>query len=203
MDELEEGREMDESITEELREYAAEHSYWRRGTEYVTMNDILPIADRIDARFTHELEAKQDEVDGLRSDNADLQAKLDASITLPLDADGVPCRIGDLLEAEEHIPRKAVGYYLADESTPCVTLDFVSPSIEASRLHHVAPEPPDSQERIDADVEKSACEYFGHSGKSCIGCPADGGTTTASCMRRQMSDLLRRQRELEWAGGQA
>lgn len=70
---------MSESITEELREYAAEHSYWRRGTEYVTLNDLLPIADRIDARFDRELQAKQGEVDGLKADVADLQARLDAS----------------------------------------------------------------------------------------------------------------------------
>ena len=183
MDEQEEGREMDESITKELR---------------FMSEDLVSIADRIDERFTHELEAKQAEVDALRSDNADLQARLDASMPLPVDADGVPCRIGDLLEAEEHIPRKAVGYYLADESTPCVTLDLVSPSIEASRLHHVAPEPPDSQGRIDADAEKSACEYFGRQGKGCIGCPAyDVVYTLGDCMRKQTSDLLRRQRELD------
>ena len=81
--------------------------------------------------------------------------ELDASIPAPLDADGVPCRIGDLLEAEEHIPRKAVGYYLADESTPCVTLEFVSPSIEANELRHVAPERPDSLERIADEIEEA------------------------------------------------
>ena len=145
MDELEEGREMSESITEELRGYAADN-------DYASKNTVCWFAYRIDERFTHELQSKQDEVDGLKDDNSDLQVRLDASMPLPVDADGVPCRIGDLLETEEHIPRKAVGYYLADESTPCVTLDFVSPSIEASRLHHVAPEPLDSQDRIDAEM---------------------------------------------------
>ena len=117
---------------------------------------------------------------------------------VPLDADGVPCRIGDLLEAEEHIPRKAVGYYLADESTPCVTLDFVSPSIEASRLHHVAPEPPDSQERIDADARKWSCEYFNRPTAECDGCPAHNDLTP--CRASATLDLLRRQRELDGAG---
>ena len=207
-DEQEEGREMSESITEELREYAAEHSYWRRGTEYVTLNDLLPIADRIDARFDRELQAKHDEIDGLKADVDGLQARLDASMPLPLDADGVPwtgredefiadtderCRLlgvlhsvegGDFLEVDDGSGR----YFIADA------------------CRHVAPEPPeppDSQERIDADAKKTACEYFGRSGKSCIGCPADGGTTTTSCMKRQMSDLLRRQRELDGAGEQA
>lgn len=152
-DEQEEGREMSESITEELREYAAEHSYWRRGTEYVTLNDLLPIADRIDARFDRELQAKHDEIDGLKADVDGLQARLDASMPLPLDADGVPwtgredefiadtderCRLlgvmhsvegGDFLEVDDGSGR----YFIADA------------------CHHVALEPPESIE----DVRKS------------------------------------------------
>ena len=144
-DEQEEGREMSESITKELRDciFYCPH--------------LKGVADRIDGRVARELQSKQAEVDGLRSDNADLQARLDASMPLPVDADGVPCRIGDLLETEEHIPRKAVGYYLADESTPCVTLDFVSPSIEASLLHHVAPEPPETIEDVRNIAQSAEC----------------------------------------------
>ena len=182
---------MSESITKELRDCIFDRPH------------LKGVADRIDARFTHELEAKQEEMDGLKADNAKLQARLDASIPLPVDADGVPCHIGDLLEAEEHIPRKAVGYYLA-ESTTCVTLDFVSPSIEASRLHHVAPEPPeppDSQERIDADARKSACGYFNHGDSDCECCSVKG--MLVRCRTLQTLDLLRRQRELDVAGGQA
>ena len=298
---------MDESITEELREYAAEHSYWRRGTEYVTMNDILPIADRIDERFDREPRAKQDEMDGLKADNEALrakideweklankqtdtilksehrcqamQARLDASIPVPVDADGVPWTCADVDKsfsltdgdkATEGTVREIAyacpleGWWIVDQydthypadrchhvaPEPPETIEDVRKScdntvsylasvsgmgwhdvetfskdvheqldrayscgkrdgagIEASRLHHVAPEPSeptDSQERIDADVEKSACEYFGRSGKSCIGCPAEDIVyTLGDCLRKQMSDLLRRQRELDGAGGQA
>jgi hypothetical protein len=54
---------------------------------------IDDIADRIDARFDRELRAKQDEVDALKSDNAELQARLDAgqesgSMALVEHADG-------------------------------------------------------------------------------------------------------------------
>lgn len=229
---------MSESITEELREYAAEHSYWRRGTEYVTMNDILPIADRIDARFDRELRAKQDEMDGLKADNAELQAKIDeweklaskqtdtilksehrcqamqakpnASIPVPVDADGVPWTgydvdkpfsLTDGDKATEGLVREIAydwpreGWFIVDQ------YDTHYP---AGKCRHVKPEPPDSQERIDADAKKSACEYFGRSGKSCIGCPAEDVVyTLGDCLRKQMSDLLRRQRELDGAGGQA
>ncbi|MGL5174637.1 MAG: hypothetical protein ACRC75_12360 [Olsenella sp.] len=270
---------MSESITKELREYAAEHSYWRRGTEYVTMNDILPIADRIDERFDRELRAKQEEVDGLKADNAKPQAKLDASMPLPVDADGVPWTCADvdksfsLTDGDKTTewtvrdiayawPRE--GWWIVDQYDthypagrcrhvvhwPPETIEDVRKScdntvsylasvsgmgwhdvetfskdvheqldrayscgkrdgagIEASRLHHVAPEPSeptDSQERIDADVEKSACEYFGRPGlKSCDGCPAYNGDKRISCMTKQKLDLLRRQRELDGAGERA
>ena len=184
---------MSESITKELREYAADN-------DYASKNAVCWFADRIDARFDKELTAKQDEVDGLKADVDDLQASLDASIPMPLDADGVPCKPGDLMETDEHIPRKVVGYYLADESTPCVTLEFVSPSIEASRLHHVAPEPPDSQERIDADARKFTCEYFSHTTAECDDCPVRNDLTP--CRALATLDLLRRQRELDVAGEQ-
>ena len=58
---------MGESITKELRDCIFDCPH------------LKGVADRIDARFDRELTAKREEVDGLRSDNADLQAKLDAS----------------------------------------------------------------------------------------------------------------------------
>ena len=209
---------MSESITKELREYAADN-------DYASKNTVCWFADRIDARFTAELTAKQDEIDGLKADNEALRAKvdeweklankqtdtilksehrcqamqaridasesynsalrtectdlrdklntrtierdglqsfLDASIPMPPDADGVPwtgredefiadtgerCRLlgvmhsvecGDFLEVDDGSGR----YFIADA------------------CHHVAPEPHDSQERIDADARKGVCEYF-------------------------------------------
>ena len=192
---------MSESITKELREYAADY-------DYAMGKHVCWFADRIDARFARELQAKQDEVDGLKADNADLQAMLDASMPLPMDADGVPCHIGDTVWTKDGKSWFVDGFLRLDgdfviyalpgdgSAVPANTVIHVDPS----ECLHVTPEPPDSQERIDADAKRGACEYFGHSGKSCIGCPADGGTTLASCVRRQMSDLLRRQRELDGVG---
>ena len=107
------------SITDELRHYV-----WNRPHEDISEhagNVIDDIADRIDARFDRELRAKQEELDGLKADISDLQARLDASILQPVDADGVPCKPGDLMETDEHIPRKVVGYYLADTSVVGLT----------------------------------------------------------------------------------
>ena len=60
---------MRESITKELRDCIFDCPH------------LKGVADRIDAWFDRELQAKQDEVDALR-------AKLDASMPLPVDADG-------------------------------------------------------------------------------------------------------------------
>lgn len=59
------------------------------------------------------------------------------------------------------------------------------------------PEPEDTQEKIDADAEKSFCEYFGHGSGIC----KEGGVCEAHgsdepCRALMIRDLLRRQREL-------
>lgn len=99
----------------------------------------------------------------------------------PLDADGVPCKVGDLMETDEHIPRKVVGYYLAYPEYPCVTLEFVSPSVESYKLHHVKH---DTQEQIDADAELDPIKY----------CAKYGLKANAVSARQH---LLRRQRALD------
>ena len=75
---------MSESITKELRSAAVTRSAIRIDAwdSIVVMSESKRdgIADRIDARFTHELTAKQDEMDGLKADMSDLQARLDASM---------------------------------------------------------------------------------------------------------------------------
>jgi len=185
------------SITEELREYT------RNPFCCVTPNTTstaLSIADRIDARFTAELMAKQDEVDALR-------AKLDASILPPVDIDGArwtgedvdkPFALTDGDKATEGLVREIVydwpheGWWIVDQ------YDTHYP---ADRCRHVAPEPTDSQECIDADAEAGTCTYFGHSCAPCDGCPALDGP--ASCHVLQILDLLRRQREIDGAGEQA
>ena len=210
MDEQEEGREMSESITKELRELIDEH--WSRSITGYRTNwrgfamTMYAIANDIDARFDRELQAKQDEIDGLKADMSDLQARLDASIPVPVDADGVPWTCADvdksfsLTDGDKATDGTVREIAYAWPLEGWWIVDQYDTHYPADKCRHVKPEPPDSQERIDADARKGACEYFGHSGKSCIGCPADGGTTPAPCTRIQMSDLLRRQRELDGAG---
>ena len=264
-----------ESITKELRSAAVTRGAIRIDAwdSIVVMSESKRdgIADGIDARFTHELEAKQEEIDALRADNAKLQARLDASIPVPVDADGVPWTCADVdksfsladgdkttegtvREIAYAWPRE--GWWIVDQYDthypadrcrhvvpgPPETIEDVRKScdstvsylasvsgmgwhdvetfskdvheqldrayacgkrdgagIEASRLHHVATEPTDSQERIDADARKVSCDYFGRSAGWCHGCPAENDE---NCAATKALDLLLRQRELDGAGEQ-
>lgn len=76
-----------------------------------------------------------------------------------------------------------------------------APWCPASWLTHT---PPDTQERIDEDAQKTADAYWGCIDVSCEDCPAkiDGKNPhtrfgTRNCAQAQMLDLLRRQRELD------
>lgn len=192
---------MNESITNELREYA------RNPFFCVTPNNenfVLSIAGNIDERFTHELEAKQAEIDALKFDNSCLQEKLYSSILPPVGIDGKAWTCEDVdkpfsltdgdkatgglvREIAYGWPRK--GWFIVDQ------YDTHYP---AGKCRHVVPKPPDSQERIDADAEADPCTYFGHSRVLCYGCPAEDGQKP--CHILQKLDLLRRQRELDGAG---
>nr|DAM85093.1 MAG TPA: hypothetical protein [Caudoviricetes sp.] len=63
----------------------------------------------------------------------------------------------------------------------------------ASWLTHT---PPDTQERIDADAAKVACNYFRNDGNYCEGCPVYDHKGLR-CNEAMILDLLRRQRELD------
>lgn len=158
---------------EELRAIIEEHwphsdPGWREG-QMTFAPTIDAIADRIEAEY----------------------------MEMPKDADGVPCRYWNKVVSEDGVfgTVKAVGKSRLHVRTPDSGRWF---SVDAGTCHHVRPEPPDSQERIDQDAGKGPCEYFGH---DCMPC-GDGGECRAasshdSCYTCQRIDLLRRQRELD------
>ena len=72
------------SITDELRE-------WINGNTIIHVTELRAIADRIDAE--HE-KAEQDLIDA----NNQMEQLCECSIRLPVDADGVPIHVGDVME---------------------------------------------------------------------------------------------------------
>lgn len=117
----------------------------------------------------------------------------------PVFEDGEPVRIGDRVQLCGGHSEELCQVRMGESGYSLYT--------EASDEEHLygttvnRPEPADTQERIDADAEKTPCEYFGRKGRPCFdgdGCPSlemDG-----SCGAAKTRDLLRRQRELDAKG---
>ncbi len=193
---------MSESITKELRSSAV-----TRGAIRIDAWDPIvviseskrdDIADRIDTQFDRELRAKQDEVDGLRSDNFDLQAKLDASMPLPVDADGVPWIGDEMRYVDVDGIEQAMDGLMWDGKTWSISdMTCYDRHFLALTCRHVAPEPPDSQERIDADARLCPGDYTEKCNVGVFGTTSNFSNDVRIAM---VEDLLRRQRELDGAG---
>lgn len=116
----------------------------------------------------------------LKQENAALKAELDdwkgnaegfepdAYMRLPVDADGVPIRIGDTvwyvggdLEIEKSEPQKVEGLVsvFAADGTYIMTRDYTNKAVRPNMLTHNPPEPPDSWEKLEEDASVGAQDY--------------------------------------------
>jgi len=145
---------MSESITKELRRYA-----WDCPREDVSDhagNVIDDIADRIDARFDRELQAKQDEI-------ADLQARLDASILPPVDIDGKAWTCDDvdksfsLTDGDKATEGTIREIAYAWPRDGWFIVDQYDTHYPADKCRHVAPEPPETIEDVRNIVKSAEC----------------------------------------------
>lgn len=145
----------------------------------------------------------------LEEENAGLRAKLEALIQsddsymkLPLDADGVPIRIGDTVytrDAKEYIVRGI--YALADEyNISVVPLNggtfFLT--MEPEGLTHRATDSADSWEKLEEDAKQRICAYFGvdKENASCEDCPYGSSQTGRICWRNASLDMIARAKKL-------
>lgn len=153
----------------------------------------------------------------LEEENAGLRAKLEALIQsddsymkLPLDADGVPIRIGDTVytrDAEEYIVRGI--YALADgysiSVVPLGRTCFLP--MEPEGLTHRTTDSADSWEKLEEDAAKEVCAYAGASFSivdqdrySCTGCRFDDcSNRKASCWLQMNGELMARAKRLAGA----
>lgn len=151
--------------------------------------------------------AMEAEIQGLEEANARLRERLnrgenhDAYMKLPLDADGVPIRIGDTVyarDAEEYIVRGI--YALADgysiSVVPLGRTCFLPMKPEG--LTHRTTDSADSWEKLEEDAKKNACNY------ALSSCDEDGLTTcdgcrfykSKSCHAEMTLDILKRAKKL-------
>lgn len=143
----------------------------------------------------------------LEDENAELRAKLEAWIQsddsymkLPLDADGEPIRIGDVLYSSGNECRVVSITVKADEACVGVHTDEGAflPSVNPKYLSRKKPEPADSWERLEEDARKTACNYapapLNEDGLvTCEGCPFQN---SESCVNEMTLDILKRAKKL-------
>ena len=149
----------------------------------------------------------------LEEENAELRDELDdwkgnaegfqpyAYMRLPLDADGVPIRIGDTVytrDAEEYIVRGI--YALADEYSisvaPLGGTCFLP--MEPEGLTHRTTDSADSWEKLEQDTRKRSCSYFGLdlTPASCDDCPHGWEQTGRECWQNARLDMIARAKKL-------
>lgn len=147
----------------------------------------------------------------LEEENAGLRAKLEALIQsddsymkLPLDADGVPIRIGDEMDIDGEIA-VVKGYqvsYKGDELqfiavTEGYRKTFTLFGKNRKHFRHDTM-PVDSWEKLEEDATQQSCRYFGmdRTPASCDNCPHGWEQTGRACWRNARLDMIARAKKL-------
>lgn len=132
----------------------------------------------------------------LEEENAGLRAKLEALIQsddsymkLPLDADGVPIRIGDVVYGNSGIAWTVVCLRMSELECK-VEMENMPFLRKPDELTHKKPEPADSWEKLEQDVPLSIDDYWTDVlGREHTFCTGDKVTAKAS-------DIVRRAKKL-------
>lgn len=127
------------------------------------------------------------------------ERQLPEGVEWPRFEDGELVGFGDYYVGCDGESHEVKGVFVRSDEQPFVMYvsDGVEPITVMTGERVKRPEPEDTQEKIDADAEKSFCEYFGHGSGIC----KEGGVCEAHgsdepCRAIMIRDLLRRQREL-------
>ena len=147
----------------------------------------------------------------LEDENAELRAKLEAWIQsdysymkLPLDADGEPIRIGDVLYSSGNECRVVSITVKADEACVGVHTDEGAflPSVNPRYLSRKKPEPADSWEKLEEDARKTACAYAPapRNEDGLVTCDGCRFQKSESCSNEMTLDLVERAKKLAKAG---
>lgn len=144
----------------------------------------------------------------IESENAKLRHEIfDKHMELPLDADGVPIRLGDLVwyvgtdhEITNDDPQQVVGLVtvFAADGTFIMTRDYPDKAMRPKMLTHKQPEPPDSWEKLEEDAKTRACDYAHaprdeYGGAVCCGCRFQ---KSESCSQEMAIDIIARAKKL-------
>lgn len=136
----------------------------------------------------------------LEEENAGLRAKLEAFIQsddsymrLPLDADGVPIRIGDVVYGNSGVARTVVCLRMSELGCK-VEMENMPFLCEPDDLTHKKLEPADSWDMLEKDAMRSACELSGSGHLRCGDC--EWGKEDIGCQAMARLEILKRAKKL-------
>ena len=160
--------------------------------------------DRENAELKQENEALKAELDDWKGNAEGFEP--DAYMRLPVDADGVPIRIGDTvwyvgddLEIEKSEPQEVVGLVsvFAADGIYIMTRDYTDKATRPKMLTHKQPEPPDSWEKLLGDLDRatnceiSACCYASNAEKPCKSCKFNRWSNCVGHIFADIADRIR------------
>lgn len=150
----------------------------------------------------------EEENERLKDELSALQIQSDDSyMKLPIDADGVPIRIGDTVwyigvdvDIEKDCPMEVNGFVRVPFAleTFIETVECPRKAIAPESLTHKRLEPPDSWEKLENDAKKTSCGYASaprdeNGLTTCEGCRFQ---KTESCSQEMTLDVLKRAKKL-------
>lgn len=150
----------------------------------------------------------EEENERLKDELSALQIQSDDSyMKLPIDADGVPIRIGDTVwyigvdvDIEKDCPMEVNGFVRVPFvlETFIETVECPRKAIAPESLTHKRLEPPDSWEKLENDAKKTSCGYASaprdeNGLTTCEGCRFQ---KTESCSQEMTLDVLKRAKKL-------
>lgn len=145
--------------------------------------------------------ALEEENAALKDELGALQIQPDSSyMKLPLDADGVPIRIGDKMDVDGDC-MTMLGYRKYNGTLHLIVKEAestVTYTLEPSRVRHFKLELPDSWEKLEEDARKSSCDYASapldeNGFATCDGCRFQNG---GPCHLEKDIDLMERAKKL-------
>ena len=140
-------------------------------------------------------------INRLEEENVALKAKLELTcMELPIDADGVPIRIGDKMDVDGDC-MTMLGYRKYNGTLHLIVKKMESSitfTLDPSSIHHFKYAPPDSWEKLEEDAKKTSCGYASapldeNGFNTCEGCRFQ---KTESCHQEMILDVLKRAKKL-------
>ena len=140
-------------------------------------------------------------INRLEEENVALKAKLTLTyMELPIDADGVPIRIGDKMDVDGDC-MTVLGYRLYNGGLHLIVKkaeSAITYTPDPTAVRHFKHQPPDSWEKLEEDAKKMTCDY------ALAPCDEDGLTTCDGCRfqnggpchRKMTLDVLERAKKL-------